>query len=173
MVRIQKTLLISTNLVIPSQMRITLFALFALVAFSCTEQDEAEREAIRRMLKGLIDADNNEDIRAVMSCYADDAVLVPPGKPLIEGLGAIRANYEGIFSKSALELTIEVDTVFVYRDAGAAYGYTGGKVNADDGSMRPVRDRYIALVAKVEGNWRIRRLMWSPEPEPPLQPASN
>src|SRR5690349_22237127 len=163
----------SANLAIAAHMKFVLFILIALVAFSCTEKEKSETEAIRELLVNLIKADNRKDLDYVLSCYTSDAVLVPPGRPLIEGQDAIRANYQAIFASGALDLAIDVDSVLASGESGAAYGYTRGIVTALDNSQKKVRDRYVALVTRVNGQWRIMRLMWSPEQVVPSQPASN
>ena len=145
-------------------MKLFPWIIIAVVTPSCVQQDKSQSEAVKHSIAKLIEADNRADIESVLRCYSDNAVLVPPGKPMIEGREAIRANYEGIFSKSQLDLSITIDSLIVTDSFAVAYGYTLGHVlSKTDSSAKEIRDRYTMLLRRADTEWEITRLMWSPE----------
>lgn len=135
----------------------------AVIAFSCTKPAEDGPEAVRNLIDELIAADNAGDVDRIVNCYHSHAVLVPPGRPTIEGLAAIRENYNGIMSASVLKLRIEMDTIIVEGRTAYSHGWTKGSVISKlDSSAREVSDRYMMLLRKDSGRWSIARLMWGP-----------
>lgn len=118
------------------------------------------------VLRELIAADNRGDLDAIVSCYSEDAVLLPPDSPPVVGRSAIRRSYEAGFAMFELQVSLE-ETDF-RRSGSLAYshGYTRGAFLWRDGSPpTPFRDGYMmALERDTSGTWRVEALMWMPAP---------
>ena len=144
------------------EMRIILIIVYILL-LSC-DHIASEKEAIRSMINDLIAVDNRSDLESVLSHYAPDATLMPPGKPSISGLEKIRENYKNIFATTRLELATQIEDVEVNRFSALAWGYNTGKaISLKDSSVRTINDKYVAHLIKEKGKWKIQRLIWNAE----------
>lgn len=113
--------------------------------------------------RAIIAADNARDLNTVMSLYAADAELWPPGEPPVHGREAIEARYRQIFGSSRPSLRT---TIHRLRDAGEWALIEGGVQGAVSplagGDPVRVTDKYLMVLERSDdGLWRITRLMWS------------
>jgi len=121
-----------------------------------------EEEEIRNLLDSIIAADNRSDIRKVLACYTNDAVLMPANKPEIKGLQAIEQNYISIFENSTLHLESHIEEIKIADTWAAATGFNTGSVfMKKDSSSVTVNDKFILLMEKQNDIWKIKRLIWN------------
>ncbi len=120
--------------------------------------------AVRKVTKGIIDADNTGDLAAVAILYAEDAIWLPPSGPLVESKKVILARYQTSFAQFKLEYTMRSEETQVFGDWAFDRGFTEGRIiPKDGGAPRHTHDKYIMILHKgSDGGWRISRLMWSP-----------
>jgi uncharacterized protein (TIGR02246 family) len=132
--------------------------LFLLLAASTPEAE------IRSLFDRLMDADTRGDVGAVLECYADDAVLLPPGGASVQGVENIRPRYEALFASSRLEVRMDVEAVEVNGTLAFSRGFTRGRTIPRDGSPpREIADRYLMVLRQQPGRgWKIAVLMWGP-----------
>ncbi len=124
--------------------------------------DAAEVEGV---LRRILAADNAGDLDAIVACYTDDVVLMPPGASPLEGADLVRERYRAILAASTLALRAEVDEIRVDGDSASIRGITIGESTPKDGSgTRTVRDNFLMLMRRDRGEWRISRLMWHARP---------
>lgn len=136
-----------------------------------TTQQAVQRDdvAVRRVVDGIIAADNAGDLEAILSFYAEDAILLPPNGDPIRGIEAIRQHYKELFQTSVLyiravsrETQVSGDWAF---DRGTVDGQIlpredeHGKIN---GEPKIVNDKYVMTLRREgENGWRITRLIWN------------
>ena len=87
---------------------------------------------------------------------------MPPGRDEIRGIANIRRNYEGIFASSVLNLTPEEEEITI-TDALAVYkGRTKGRVVIkSDSTTRGINDKFLMILKKDNGEWKITTLVWN------------
>lgn len=124
---------------------------------------------VRRVVDGIIAAGNAGDLEAILSFYAEDAILLPPNGGPIRGLEAIRQHYEELFQTSvlyirALSLETQVSSDWAF-DRGTVDGQIlpredeHGKIK---GEPKIVNDKYVMTLRREGKNgWRITRLIWN------------
>lgn len=139
------------------------FAIAILLIGSCKNETVTCRERVEQLVRKIIKADNGSDIKTVLSCYDEKAVLMPPGNTPITGLRAIDSNYRSIFSNSALSLSTTVEDVIFTGSTAVAYGVNTGSVFIKkDSSTKNVNSKYIMLLKRNKSNeWKITRLIWN------------
>jgi ketosteroid isomerase-like protein len=138
------------------------FILLTVTTFSCTQLEDKEISAVRNVVEGIILADNRGDIDAVVAYYDSHATLMPPGKPEINGESAIRKNYEKIFSATSLHLRAKIESVDFENDLALCKGRTEGKVVSKmDSTSSEVDDKFLMVLTRKTGEWKIIYLMWS------------
>lgn len=69
-----------------------------------SDQDKAE---IRRMYKGFSEAIVARDVDALLTCYTDDAVAMPPNYPAASGHAAIRTWLEAMPPVKSIDFVVE------------------------------------------------------------------
>jgi uncharacterized protein (TIGR02246 family) len=108
------------------------------------------------------EADNARAIEKVLAFYAPDAVLLPPGQPLVVGRAAIRPRYEALFAASTPALVARVDEACASGALGFMRGHNRGRLASRSGGRdEVVDDTYLMLLVRgADGTWRITHLMW-------------
>jgi ketosteroid isomerase-like protein len=141
-------------------MRIVLLSsLLCLTACDLKSKEEAE---IKTMIMELVTADNRSDLESVVSYYTIDATLMPPGKPSISGRENIRTNYKNIFSTTRLQLETKIEGVEINGFSALAWGFISGKaISLNDSTVSMLDEKYLMHLVKMEGEWKIYRLIWS------------
>lgn len=138
------------------------FILLTVSAFSCTQSEDKEFEAIQDVVNGILLADNQGDVDAVLSYYDSQAALMPSGKPETIGESNIRKNYERIFKTSSLQLKAEIENIDFENDLALCKGRTKGRVVSKiDSTSVEVDDKFLMVLTRKTGKWRIKYLMWS------------
>ena len=141
------------------------YVMIAMIFWSCAESTEGAKDDVRAVVAGILDADNHADIERVLSYYHDDPDNyreMPPGRDEIRGIANIRRNYEGIFASSVLNLTPEEEEITI-TDALAVYkGRTKGRVVIkSDSTTRAINDKFLMILKKDHGGWKITTLIWN------------
>ena len=133
--------------------------LLITVVFSCEQKQDSTPS---KTLEEIIQADNAGDLEKVMSNYTDDAILIPSGSVDIIGKNAIREHYRNIFSNSAFQLTSSPNEIIDSRDFTIIRGNTTGKIiSKKDSSSAPVNNKFLMVMKKQSGKWKVYRLTWS------------
>ena len=107
----------------------------------------------------FLEAFNAGDAEAVAAMYAEDAVILPPGKEAIEGRAAIEADWEAdMASMEGMVMSFEITEV------QAAHGHAlevgGYTVEGADGSHVD-HGKYIAIWKNTDDGWKISRDIWN------------
>ncbi|MCH6548145.1 MAG: DUF4440 domain-containing protein, partial [Gemmatimonadetes bacterium] len=96
------------------------------------------------------------DTLAIANLYAEDGYFMPPNGPRVDGRGAIRSAWAGMFQMPNLSLTF-TPTDIVIADAGDM-AYDIGTYNLGlDGPDGRIEDngKYLVVWQKVNGEWKI------------------
>jgi uncharacterized protein (TIGR02246 family) len=138
----------------------------AAVAQSCTHTP-ADSLAVVAVAAGIIDADNARDLERVLTYYAPDAVLHPPGEGPVTGRDAIRPRYEGLFRDFDPAIESEIDEVSICGRLAAVSGRNRGVLRPRlGGPERTLDDAWIMTLEPTDGSWRITQLIWHPASTP-------
>lgn len=139
-----------------------IFIVFALFIISCKKPVTCE-DRVKEVIYKIIDGDNESDIQKVLSCYADSAVLMPPGKRPVMGMDAIKRNYDTLFDNSILKLETEIQKVIFTGNTAVAYGMnTGFLKTKKDSATKNIDSKYVMLLKRNKSNeWKITRLIWN------------
>jgi uncharacterized protein (TIGR02246 family) len=151
--------------------RTTLFAVLVLALASMACQPPAQEAgplseedvaAIRAVPQSYTEAMLANDYAAVAALWAEDAVLMAPNEPLIEGRAAIQASYE------AMPVTVtEYSNTMVEIEGRGDLAYARGVIAAAgtvEGMPEPVSDtiKYLAILRKQpDASWLLSRVCWN------------
>ena len=146
---------------------VALVALVGLFAVGCnpasqSDSREADMEAIRQADLAWSAAQAADGLEGVMPFYVDDAIMLPPDRPMAIGKEAIRESSEALgigspgFSVAWQPMKIEVARS---GDIGYAIGTFEGVVDA-----APVKGKYVEIWKKqADGSWKVAADMFSPD----------
>jgi uncharacterized protein (TIGR02246 family) len=101
------------------------------------------------------------DAEAISRLYTEDAQLMPPNAPVVEGRSAIRSYYRNVFEAAAAPARYDEREVIVFGDITYRQGIY--ELALPDG--RTEYGKFMQLWKNVDGNWRLHRAMWSSSEE--------
>lgn len=152
-------------------------ALAAMGAAAHSADTAAEVAALHAADSAWEKAYNAGDVEGVVSLYAPDALLFPPGSPIAKGRDAIRA----FFAKDTAE-SKRAGVRFILGpkpDGGVVgdWGWASGTYVVKDKAGKVVdTGKYLSVSRKVEGKWLYVRDTWNsdvPAPAPPPAPPAK
>ena len=97
-------------------------------------------------------AQNAKDVNALMAMYADDAVSMPDGEPMLTGKAAIQKKQEADFAKPAKFASIAFETMDVYAQ-GNVVTEVGKTMYKDATGKTTGGGKYIAVFEKRDGKY--------------------
>jgi ketosteroid isomerase-like protein len=114
------------------------------------------------------------DWASIAAGYTEDAVIMAPNQPLIEGRAAIRASYEN------MPVTVtEYSNTPVEIEGRGDLAYSRGVIllaATAEGMPEPLRDtiKYLAILRKQpDGSWLTTHVSWSSDlPLPEMVPGT-
>jgi uncharacterized protein (TIGR02246 family) len=119
---------------------------------------EADAQSIRELERRAREAVEAKDLDRYVSFYADDALLLWPGAPMVTGRAAIREFMRVFLSMPDFSLSFETAKVEVSRDGDFAYSLGTNKVTLVDSNGRRMKDRgkYLTVYRKQpDGTWKV------------------
>jgi uncharacterized protein (TIGR02246 family) len=123
---------------------------------------EADRAAIRQAQDDYVRLTNARDFKGLAALYAEDAVILPPGRPAIQGRAAIQAFMDGSPPSANFQLqVIELDG-----RGNLAYSreIAVSTMNPPGTTPRIVREKVIAIWRRqADGSWKVLRDIWNAE----------
>ncbi len=154
-----------------------LLVVFGLAVVGCSPRhfDSAAeaQKLLRRDAEWAVLAAAGKDVDKVVSYWTDDAVLIFPGQPIIEGKAAIRAYVASCFSNPVFKIHWKSSKVTFSPDGKLAYmsGTDEMTVPGPNGTPMRLHLRGIAIwQLDADGQWRC--VVEISNEEPPSMPKS-
>ena len=106
---------------------------------------------IRHIISALGRSIEGRDFDAAAALFAEDAVLMLPGQPMIGGSAAIRGALSATFAPGSPAVEVRVSHVETARSGDLAFAYGTGVTHA----ASPLRSKWLAVFRKLDGDWKI------------------
>lgn len=109
------------------------------------------------------------DVEATLTGWADDAVMMPPGMPMLEGKQAIRGYVEGAAQIPGFRISWEPISAHVSQSGDMAYLIERNVTTMNDESGNPVttHGKVVTIWRKEpDGSWKNIVDMWNEAPPP-------
>lgn len=137
-----------------------------LSASGCGGKQEPEfgipdQQAIRAATSSLETSFNAKDVDKILTLYTENAVFMPPNKPLLRGRGPLKQFYDGLLNSGSKDLKLTPADV-------AGHGplaYESGSYSMINGTV-PDRGKYLFIFRNTSGNWKIEYTSWSSDLPP-------
>lgn len=124
-----------------------------------------EQTLVKAVIEQYIDAFNRADVTAIVSLFAEDAVVMAPDAPTVEGREQLTAFMNYGFSLVDIQAVIHFDEVVVNGDN--AYVRTHSQVKVTDlksGVPQSEEDRELFILRNDGDGWQISRYMFNKKP---------
>ena len=145
---------------------------FATLVSGCTRPGvnlEAEGEALMQFSRDWSDLAATDDLDAIMAGWAEDAVVMPPGIPAVEGKPAIRDYVEAAMQLPGFQISWEPVTVHVSSSGDMAYMIERNITTVADpsGNLVTTYGKGVTVWRKTaDGSWKNVIDMWNETPAP-------
>ena len=131
--------------------------------------DAATEEAslLKRDAEWADAAAGGADIEKIVSYWTDDAVVIPPGRPVVEGKAAIRAFVAESLKIPGFKIHWVSEGVSFSPDGQVAYmrGMNETTVPAPDGKVMTLHGRAVTVWRREpDGQWRCAVDIWNDPP---------
>lgn len=150
---------------------ITATALVALMVgcSDSTVDQEADSEALMELSREWSDLVSSGNLESAMEFWADDAVMLPPEFPILEGKEAIREYVEAAAEMPGFRISWEPISAHISAAGDMAYMIERNVTQFDgpDGNRVTVHGKVVTVWRRDEdGNWRNVVDMWNSAPAP-------
>ena len=146
-------------------------ALCLLVVVACTttafDPAAEERVLLARDTEWANLATSSKDVEKIVSYWTDDALVIPPGQPAVEGKDALKAFVKESQNIPGFRIHWASSHVTFSSDGRLAYmrGTNETTLNGPDGKPMTIPGRAITVWRKdADGQWRCAVDIWN---EPP------
>ena len=133
-----------------------IFILLCLAGISCQESVdiEAEEQLIKDKSTAIIEAEQQTDLDATLSYYAEDVILQVSDRPQTQGLEEFQNFIEGFFNV-IVSIEGEATEVHVSKSGDMAWDNVLYRIiiNGPDGPIEE-EGNYLEVWEKINGEWK-------------------
>lgn len=149
-------------------MKRLLFLAVAVLAGCATARTAGDAPArILQLDAEWSEAAQSRDVDRVVSYWADDATVLPPGGPAIVGKAAIREFVAKSFENPSFRISWKTNDVVMSPDGAFAYGLGTNRVNvtAPDGTPVTIDGKAVTIWRREkDGSWKCIVDIWNDAP---------
>ena len=128
---------------------------------------KAEGDRLMNISKEWSKWASTDSVEKMLSYWADDAIVMPPGQPPVKGKKAIRAMVEGTSKIPGFHISFEPLSVYVSKSADLAYMLEQNQITVNDSLGHPVTEfnKTVTVWRKeADGSWKNIVDMWNADP---------
>jgi len=124
---------------------------------------EAEKKAIKELVKNAFEVEKHKDVDEIMALdfFTEDTVAQGPNMPQIKGLEALRIFYTEFFK--ILETIDGGSTEIIISESGdmaCDYGWNRTVYKGPDGPFED-EGKYLQVMKKINGKWKCVAISFS------------
>jgi uncharacterized protein (TIGR02246 family) len=132
-------------------------------------KDAAEKQSLKQLRQQYSQALNSQNVDQALSFYTEDAVLMAPFQPPIEGRNEIGAQMRETFEQYQQNMTIESQEL----EVAGEWAYDRGTLRFEmkphaGGETTTVDGNYVAVLKRDhDGSWKLSRVIYNYQSPPP------
>ena len=147
---------------------ILIFLAIATIS-SCAPAEEkapsATTEELGQMNRDFAKALTDHDAEAAANQYAEDAMLLPPGEPMVKGRADIKKYWQGGIDAGIVEASVKTLDAASDGDLGYEIGTFELKLKDSTGNIIVDKGRYTEILRRdSSGKWISVYGMWNSDP---------
>ncbi|HYJ37322.1 MAG TPA: DUF4440 domain-containing protein [Chitinophagaceae bacterium] len=149
-------------------MKIAVLFMSMIILYSCNNQQvdkEAEGKKLMELSREWSKSAATGDTAKILSYWADDAMVMPPGQPPLTGKDAIREMVVGSSKIPGFKISWEPKSVVVSESGDLAYLLEENEISFNDslGNAIVQKNKAVTIWKKQsDGSWKNVVDMWSP-----------
>jgi uncharacterized protein (TIGR02246 family) len=147
--------------------RLLFLAVAALVGCATAGNPGDVRARILQLDAEWSEAAQSRDVDRIVSYWADDATILPPGGPPVVGKAAIREFVAKSFENPSFRISWKTNDVVVSEGGDFAYGIGTNRVNVNgpDGTPVTVDGKAVTIWRREkDGSWKCVVDIWNDAP---------
>lgn len=150
-------------------MRQIIFFAHALLLLSCNQtkvDNKAESEKVMQLSKEWSQAASAGDVEKIVSYWAEDAVVMSAGQPVLNGKQAIRKMVEDSYKMPGFRISWQPQSVVVSECGDMAYLLENSQISFTDstGKLQTINNKAVSIWRKQsDGSWKNAVDMSTPE----------
>jgi uncharacterized protein (TIGR02246 family) len=155
-----------------SWLAVSIFALASSMA-GLAHAASPDEDAIRAQTTSWMKAYNDGDAKAVAALYAEDAMLMPPGAPAVNGRAAILAFVTKDIAGSKAAGAVFVGNPKTDVGVSGNMGWESGTYKVTVKGAVVETGKFLSVSRKKDGKWLYFRDTWNADAPPaPAAPAA-
>lgn len=120
------------------------------------------KEALEARGNQLAQAVNSGDAESASRLYTEDALLMPPGSPQLQGRAAIREAWQGMIDAGLKDLEFTCHEAVEAGDTAIEVSALSANASGEGGSPVSLVGKYIVIWKKgSDGDWYLHRDIWN------------
>lgn len=141
-------------------MRQIIFIAYTLLLSGCSQtkvDKKAEGEKVMQLSKEWSQAASAGDVEKIVSYWADDAVLMSAGQPVLTGKQAIRKMVEDSYKMPGFRISWQPHSVVVSESGDMAYLLENSQISFTDSTGKPftISNKAVSIWRKqTDGSWK-------------------
>jgi ketosteroid isomerase-like protein len=129
--------------------------------------EQERRRLLQRDAEWASLSSQGRDVDRILSFWTDDAVVYPPGMPVLSGKAALRGYVEGALAIPGFHISWTTSEARLSSDGRMAFLLSSNVVTMPDPAGRPVITRGRAVTVwrrEADGEWRCTVDIWNDHP---------
>ena len=143
-------------------LRVSLIGLVALISATCQTDGGADTRATEEATLKKLDAEwssaaHAKDVEKTVSYYTEDALILAPNLPVIQGKQGARTMWQGMFSVPGFDGGWTATRVEVAKSGDLGYVTGSYEISETDASGKPIKDtgKFLEIWKKqADGSWK-------------------
>jgi len=136
-----------------------------------SSEDVADRQELAAILQRLEDAENAGDAETIIDHIADDAVIMVPDQPVMEGKAVCAGFLRGMLGWMTESLDRHITYVSAEARVIGEYAFDRGTFSftatpKSGGETTHAQGKYLWLYSRDAGSWKVARFIVSLDEEP-------
>ncbi len=120
------------------------------------------RDNIEATIKTLLESLSGGDAAGVAAHYTDDAALLPPDAPRIDGREGIQGFWQALMDAGVRDVALTTQEVDDFGDVANEVGVISATAPSEDGGRVQLTGKYVVVWKRGgDGTWRLHRDIWN------------
>jgi uncharacterized protein (TIGR02246 family) len=118
---------------------------------------KAEGEKLMQISKEWSQSASSRDLEKTLSYWADDAMVIAGGDPVLTGKQAIRQMVEGSYKNPSFQISWEPQTVEISKSGDLGYLVENTKISVNDSTGKPTVSQFKGITIwkkQSDGSWK-------------------
>jgi ketosteroid isomerase-like protein len=134
---------------------------------------ERDHAAVERIRLDFETGENTDSLDLMTRHFATDVVGMPPGRATTVGPDALREALRGFLAAFKVEVRYTSDEIVIAGDWAFDRGSAVETLRPKAGGASTTENaKYLWLSQRVNGTWKLARLIWNADP-PPAPPSTS